>query len=115
MRADIHDGPEHNTLQSKAGYIDARPLTASSAKSTCNARPDHTYGSCVDGAHGSRDSFGFLLAVGCKSCVRPVCAVPMTAGPDVIRRSSPYQSLALKSACRVARRNLTPGRSQIRA
>src|SRR6266446_8572419 len=24
-RADIHDGPEHNTLQSEAGYIDARP------------------------------------------------------------------------------------------
>jgi len=38
-RSDIHDGPEHNTLQSEAGYIDARPLTASSAKSTCNARP----------------------------------------------------------------------------
>src|SRR5258707_1406143 len=30
-RADIHDGPEQ-MLQSKAGYIDARPLTASSAK-----------------------------------------------------------------------------------
>jgi hypothetical protein len=28
-RADIHDGPEQ-MLQSKAGYIDARPLTASS-------------------------------------------------------------------------------------
>ena len=25
MRADIHDGPEHERLQSKAGYIDARP------------------------------------------------------------------------------------------
>src|SRR6266446_5433166 len=24
-RADIHDGPKHNTLQSEAGYIDARP------------------------------------------------------------------------------------------
>jgi hypothetical protein len=55
-------------------------------------------GSCVDGAHGSRDSFGFLLAVGCKSCVRPVCAVLMTAGPDVIRRSGPYHSLAFDSA-----------------
>src|SRR5882672_10275037 len=55
-------------------------------------------GSCVDGAHGSRDFFGFLLAVGCKSCVRPVCAVLMTAGPDVIRRSGPYQNLALDSA-----------------
>jgi hypothetical protein len=27
MRADIHDGSEHNTLQSEAGYIDARPHT----------------------------------------------------------------------------------------
>jgi hypothetical protein len=36
------------TLQSKAGYIDARPLTANLAKSTCNARPDHTLGlGCV--------------------------------------------------------------------
>jgi hypothetical protein len=25
MRADIHDGPEQNTLQAEAGYIDARP------------------------------------------------------------------------------------------
>lgn len=49
-------------------------------------------------SHGSRDLFGFLLAVGCKSCVRPVCAVLMTAGPDVIRRSGPYHSLALDSA-----------------
>lgn len=30
--------------------------------------------------------------------VRPVCAVLMTAGPDVIRRSGPYQNLALDSA-----------------
>ena len=33
------------TLQSEAGYIDARPLTANSTKSSCNARPDHTSGS----------------------------------------------------------------------
>ena len=32
-------------LQPKAGYIDARPLTARSAKFSCNARPDHTFGS----------------------------------------------------------------------
>jgi hypothetical protein len=25
MRADIHDGPELDSLQSEAGYIDARP------------------------------------------------------------------------------------------
>ena len=40
----------------------------------------------------------FLLAVGCKSCVWPVSAVLMTAGPDVIRRSGPYQNLALAIA-----------------
>jgi hypothetical protein len=32
MRADIHDGPEHNALQSKAGYIDARPHQPSRRK-----------------------------------------------------------------------------------
>jgi len=44
MHADIHDGPEH-TLQSEAGYIDARPLSTRSTKASCNARPDHTLGS----------------------------------------------------------------------
>ena len=45
MRADIHDGREHNTLQSEAGYIDARPhIRARSTKPSCNARPDHTLG-----------------------------------------------------------------------
>src|SRR5258708_2878540 len=44
MRADIHGGPEQK-LQSEAGYIDARPQTDSSTKTSCNARPDHTYGS----------------------------------------------------------------------
>src|SRR6266480_7221134 len=33
-----------NALQSEAGYIDARPLTAISAKTSCDARPDHTIG-----------------------------------------------------------------------
>ena len=33
------------TLQHKARYIDARPPTASSSKSSCYARPDHTLGS----------------------------------------------------------------------
>src|SRR5262245_56134430 len=42
MRAATHDGREHNKLQSKAGYIDARPLTASSSNISCDARPDHT-------------------------------------------------------------------------
>jgi hypothetical protein len=32
-------------LQPKAGYIDARPLTAELVELSCNARPDHTFGS----------------------------------------------------------------------
>ena len=39
---------ELNALQSEAGYIDARPLTANSTKTSCNARLDHTYGSEPD-------------------------------------------------------------------
>jgi len=42
MRADIHDGPEHNPLQAEAGYIDARPYLPDRRKTSCNARPDHT-------------------------------------------------------------------------
>src|SRR5262252_8909905 len=45
MRADVHDGPGHNTLQSEAGYIDARPQSRQIDETSCNARPDHTFGS----------------------------------------------------------------------
>src|SRR3984893_15225344 len=48
-RADIHDGPEQ-MLQSKAGYIDARPLTASSAK------PLATHGRTIHLGHSHRSS-----------------------------------------------------------
>src|SRR5215468_7905015 len=44
MRADIHDGPEQ-TLQSEAGYSNARPHQSRSTKTSCTARPDHTHGS----------------------------------------------------------------------
>src|SRR5215470_6839572 len=47
MRADIHGGQEHSTLQSEAGYIDARPQADSSTKASCNARPHHTFGSSL--------------------------------------------------------------------
>src|SRR5262249_27151842 len=33
------------TLQSEAGYIDARPQADRSMKTSCDARPDHTLGS----------------------------------------------------------------------
>src|SRR5215467_9439686 len=45
MRADVHDGPGHNTLQSEAGYIDARPQSRQIDETSCDARPDHTFGS----------------------------------------------------------------------
>jgi hypothetical protein len=45
-----------NPLQSKAGYIDARPFTASSTKTSCDARPDHTFRSL-------RVAFGGLLTI----------------------------------------------------
>jgi hypothetical protein len=52
------------TLQPKAGYIDARPPTANSTKFSCNARPDHTLGSCMDGARGARGNLTFLRSSG---------------------------------------------------
>ena len=36
-------------LQRKAGYIDARPLTAELVELSCNARPDYTFGSIATG------------------------------------------------------------------
>src|SRR5882672_2862449 len=56
MRADIHDGPEQ-MLQSEAGYIDARPLTASSAK------PLATHGRTIHPGH-SRHSNCALVTSG---------------------------------------------------
>src|SRR5580704_1993033 len=48
MRADIHGGPEHDTLQYEAGYIDTRPTSDRSTKTSCDARPDHTSGPISD-------------------------------------------------------------------
>jgi hypothetical protein len=38
MCADIHGGPEHNTLQSEAGYLTQDRTSARSTKPSCNAR-----------------------------------------------------------------------------
>src|SRR5215467_6547925 len=45
LQAHGHDGPGHNTLQSEAGYIDARPQSRQIDETSCDARPDHTNGS----------------------------------------------------------------------
>src|SRR5262245_52617816 len=42
-----------------------------------------------------QEESGICLAVGCKSCVRPVRAVLMTAGPDVVRGPGPNQTHGL--------------------
>src|SRR5258708_5110540 len=82
MRADIHGGPEQK-LQSEAGYIDARPQTDSSTKTSCNARPDHTFGS-------------FSTELGCPRHVR--------FGPDSGRRADmPARQLRARSVHRVRR------------
>ena len=63
-------------LQPKAGYIDARPLTAISTKSSCYARPDHTMG------HQRR--FGD---------VRIMSACPST--PDILMRRGEWKKRAI--------------------
>src|SRR6266851_7251275 len=69
-------------LQSKAGYIDARPLTTRSTKTSCNARPDHTSGSECEILYASRcfplrlQTQTFLDAVGTSHlCQKPTLAI----------------------------------------
>jgi len=42
-----------------------------------------------------QEESGVWLAVGCKSCVRPVRAALVTAGPDVVRGPGPNQKHGL--------------------
>ena len=85
------------SLQSKAGYIDARPLTTNPSKSSCYARPDHTFGSRVDGALAR--TFLRRCSIGrVRLRVRPVCAARMAAGPNALRGLGPNPSLAFDDA-----------------
>ena len=85
------------SLQSKAGYIDARPLTTNPSKSSCYARPDHTFGSRVDGALAR--TFLRRCSIGrVRLRVRPVCAARMAAGPNALRGSGPNPSHAFEDA-----------------
>src|SRR5258708_9304163 len=85
MRDDIHGGTEQK-LQSEAGYIDARPQTDSSTKTSCNARPDHTFGSQT-----ARGVLGMSVHPPSKTrhrkCARHVPYVPqeLTLTPHAIR------------------------------
>jgi hypothetical protein len=60
MRADIHGGPEHDTLQYEAGYIDARPTSDRSTKTSCDARPDHTSGPLAEVGPGHSNTSSTL-------------------------------------------------------
>jgi hypothetical protein len=113
-------------LQSKAGYIDARPLTASLAKPLathgrtihvgqnrkssrraiplCTLRADIAQCSrhvrfvpCVDGS-GLARTFFTSQAWSVLPCVRPLAAVHMTAGHNALRGSGPGQQHAFDDA-----------------
>jgi hypothetical protein len=53
---------------------------------------------CVDGSELARDIFTFAELVSVQPCVRPVCAVHMTAGHNALRGSGPGQKPAFDDA-----------------
>ncbi len=58
-------------------------------------RAKHRYGSCLHGSHLARVVLTLMQSGRVQSCVRPVDAVLMTAGPNAIRGSGPNQKRAL--------------------
>jgi len=56
---------------------------------------DGSHLACVDGSHLAREKLKLLQVGRMQSCVRPVCAVFITAGPNAIRGSGPNQKHAL--------------------
>ena len=125
MRADIHGGPEH-TLQSEAGYIDARPKSRQIDETLlrrtagpyirvnlCRSSPDgHVrFGQLRTWANCGNDVMGHVWTApgwqGISSrvqqwseqpCVRPVSAVHVTAGHNALRGSGPGHNLAFDNA-----------------
>src|SRR5271166_5324694 len=91
-------------LQSEAGYIDARPLTANSRKFSCNARPDHTLG------HSRRmptkagvGSFPLFPETGhqSKNPISDVCAIN---DQSASQQTGPIRSLQSAHRCGRSRR-----------
>src|SRR5215831_10808251 len=89
MRADIHGGPEHSTLQSEAGYIDARPQADSSTKASCNARPHHTFGSAYD------------VPIHTEVVAHPPCSGPWSGRSMSMARRSPSSFTDCEAGCSV--------------
>src|SRR6266480_7794405 len=102
MRADIHDGPEHHTLQPEAGYIDARPQADRPTKASCNARPHHTFGSR---AEDSTTAGTAALPPPPEEAGRHLhCSqVPQTAVES--KRQTLPESFGLRNSCIAARSN----------
>src|SRR5271163_4838570 len=63
-RARARWGADAGYLQSEAGYIDARPTTDRSTKTSCDARPDHTFGSMEQISHFRRGQRQRSLSAG---------------------------------------------------
>ena len=88
-------------FQSKAGYIDARPLTASSTKISCNARPDHTFGSNPDFLLGGRTSASAECRHWSGRAVRwSSCAILLRFEPLELNASSGLRTLGLETSVR---------------
>ena len=80
------------------GRIQKRKTNFSkSSLSTCNARPVHTDGPCVDGSELARRIFT-SQAWSVRPCVRPLSAVHMTAGHSALRVSGPGHKPAFENA-----------------
>src|SRR6266568_3852634 len=58
MRADIHDGPEHHTRSNQRPDTLMQDRICQVDETSCNARPDHTFGSKAL-AWASTDDFRF--------------------------------------------------------
>jgi hypothetical protein len=88
--ADIHDGPEHNKLQSEAGYVDARPQSRQIDETSSDARPDHTYGlKFVRGAPSTwTAAYPRIASVPARSGTRrPWLALPFGVPDDQLHRT----------------------------
>src|SRR5262249_7937878 len=106
-------------LQSKAGYIDARPHIRQLDESSCNARLDHTLGhvwtappwqelsellqhwsgAVMCGRRRLGKNFLSCCSIGrVRSCVRPVLCGGEAAGHNALRGSGPNQKHAFKDA-----------------
>ena len=70
-------------------------MGASSMMNGLYSSPDERWGSCVDGPRSARTLLPLRQDGRVQSCVRPVDAVLMTAGPDEVRGPGPNQVIAL--------------------